>query len=297
MCRLSQATAGGRRSLLFRPWPTGCCSSTRKTNRTVRIPAFTIRRLNSFQTARLRANFGKRYSGSESGVSSHTAEIRYLHAFTPSGSTTRIGGICGFGGGKVIVSVIPYSAHEPFFLATASYLSVMTPGDRFSLIRLKCSFQPRISLIRHRSHRTPGMNVPPSPDFDLYASAISSFVGSLGCTWANAIMALIAAVNIRTGTESFTILSDVGFRLRVPLLIEGQFHILYTQTEYNGVVAEPSAVLDGSQEEAAHLDPAELAEHVRAKLNLAIRLACEANTNAVRAVGIQRKPTSGNGKT
>jgi hypothetical protein len=41
------------------------------------------------------------------------------------------------------------------------------PGDRFSLIRLKCNFHPRISLMRHRSHRTPGMNVPPSPDFDL----------------------------------------------------------------------------------------------------------------------------------
>jgi hypothetical protein len=41
-------------------------------------------------------------------------------------------------------------------------------------------------------------------------------------------------------------------------------------------VAEPSAVPDGSQNEAAHLEPGELAEYVRAKLNIAIQLACEA---------------------
>jgi hypothetical protein len=40
-------------------------------------------------------------------------------------------------------------------------------------------------------------------------------------------------------------------------------------------MAEPCPVLDGSQGEAAHLEPAELTEYVRGKLNLAIRLACE----------------------
>jgi hypothetical protein len=33
---------------------------------------------------------------------------------------------------------------------------------------------------------------------------------------------------------------------------------------------------DRTQDEAAHLEPAELAEYVRAKLNAAIQLACEA---------------------
>jgi hypothetical protein len=42
-------------------------------------------------------------------------------------------------------------------------------------------------------------------------------------------------------------------------------------------VPEPCRVLvDGTQDEAAQLEPAELAEYVRGKLNLALHLACEA---------------------
>ena len=51
---------------------------------------------------------------------------------------------------------------------------------------------------------------------------------------------------------------------------------VYTQRRTMGVVAESSAVLDGPQDDHARLELAELAEHVRAKLNLAIQLACEA---------------------
>jgi hypothetical protein len=41
-------------------------------------------------------------------------------------------------------------------------------------------------------------------------------------------------------------------------------------------VPEPCRVLvDGTQDEAAQLEPAELAEYVRAKLNLAVDLACQ----------------------
>src|SRR6266566_7858369 len=97
---------------------------------------------------------------------------RYRHALTPLGSTANFGLICTLTGGEGAVSVIWYSAHELFFLATASYLRNVRPGDRFSLIRLNFSDHPRISLIRQFSHRRPGMNVPPSLFFDLYASAI-----------------------------------------------------------------------------------------------------------------------------
>ena len=59
--------------------------------------------------------------------------------------------------------------------------------------------------------------MPVAPDFDLYACAISSFVGSLGGTWPDTIVALIAASNISAGTESFTISSDVEFGSQVTL--------------------------------------------------------------------------------
>jgi hypothetical protein len=55
-----------------------------------------------------------------------------------------------------------------------------------------------------------------------------------------------------------------------------EFHILFTVKAYNRLVAEPCAVLDEFQDEAARLEPVKLAEYVRAKLNLAIQLACEA---------------------
>jgi hypothetical protein len=54
-----------------------------------------------------------------------------------------------------------------------------------------------------------------------------------------------------------------------------EFHTQYTDTTYNGVVAEQCAVLEGSQDEASRLEPVELAEYVRAKLNLALHLACQ----------------------
>jgi len=53
-------------------------------------------------------------------------------------------------------------------------------------------------------------------------------------------------------------------------------HTLSTKGPYNGVVAESFAVLDESQDETTLLEPVELAEQVRAKLNAAIQLACEA---------------------
>ena len=102
---------------------------------------------------------------------------------TALGSTANLGLICTLTGGEGAVSVIWYSAHKLFLLATASYLRNVRPGDRFSLIRLNFSDHPRISLIRQFSHRRPGMNVPPSLFFDLYASAISCFVGSSDGDW------------------------------------------------------------------------------------------------------------------
>lgn len=59
--------------------------------------------------------------------------------------------------------------------------------------------------------------MPPSPLFDLYASAISSFVGSFGGVWANASIALTAASNISAETESFTISFYVTFASEVTL--------------------------------------------------------------------------------
>lgn len=149
-----------------------------------------------------------------SGISESPSQNAYLHGLTPFGSTTRIGFICGLAGGNGIVCVIWYSAQEPFFLAKAPYLTVITPGDCFWPMRLKCSLHPRISLMRHLSHRRPGMNVPPSPDFDRYASAISSFVGSFGGAWANTAL---NAASISAGTESFTPVFDVRLTSAVAL--------------------------------------------------------------------------------
>ena len=85
---------------------------------------------------------------------------------TPPGSTIGIGRIWTLPGGKGMrVSVIRYSAHEPFFLATARYSRVRIPTPRFSLTRLKRSDHPRISLMRHTSHRTPGIRCRPRPSW------------------------------------------------------------------------------------------------------------------------------------
>jgi hypothetical protein len=42
-------------------------------------------------------------------------------------------------------------------------------------------------------------------------------LNSMGCTWPDAIVALIADSNISAGTESFTISSDVEFGSQVTL--------------------------------------------------------------------------------
>ena len=44
---------------------------------------------------------------------------------------------------------------------------------------------------------------------------------------------------------------------------------------YDKPVAESNVVVDGLQDDATHLEGGELAEYIRAKLNLAIQLACE----------------------
>lgn len=135
----------------------------------------------------------------------------HRHAETVPGSTTRMGLICTFPGPSGIVSVIWYSAHVPRLFAITSYWRVRMPTPRFSLTRLKWRDHPLISLIRHRSHRTFGIKMPPSPDLDLYASAISSRVGSFCGVWpedgATLIMASKAVIIKRW---RFMFASDAG---------------------------------------------------------------------------------------
>ena len=74
------------------------------------------------------------------------------------------------------------------------------PTPRFSLVRLKCSDHPRISLMRRFSQRS-------TITLSLYASAISCRVGSFCGAWAKEGLALIAANKIDAQRESFTPLS------------------------------------------------------------------------------------------